>query len=173
MKEIWKDIKGYEGLYQVSNYGRIKSFVGWDGKKYVKREKMLNPYIQKTNTNSTYYRNVVKLKKNKKSKDMKVHRLVAEAFIPNPNDYPIINHKDGNPLNNNVNNLEWCTQKQNVEHAIENELTINKINTIDREDMLEMLNKGLRYEEIAKILNIAVGTVYNYIKQFKIKKYYK
>lgn len=173
MKEIWKDIKGYEGLYQVSNYGRIKSFVGWDGKKYVKREKMLNPYIQKTNTNNTYYRNVVKLMKNKKSKDMKVHRLVAEAFIPNPNNYSIINHKDGNPLNNRVENLEWCTQKHNIEHAIKNELIIHKINTISREDMLEMLNSGKSYNEIAKILGIAQGTVFNYIKKFKIKKYYK
>ena len=103
----------------------------------------------------------------------KVHRLVAEAFIPNPNGYPIINHIDGNPLNNIVENLEWCDQKYNMKHAIENNLKFNQINGIDRNDMLELLNSGRNYDEIAEILKIAKGTVFNYIKKFNIRKYYK
>lgn len=173
MKEIWKDVKDYEGLYQVSNLGRIKSLVGWNGKKYIKREKIINPAIQKTNKNKEYYRNVIGLVKIKKRKMAKVHRLVAEAFIPNPNGYPIINHIDGNPLNNIVENLEWCDQKYNMKHAIENNLKFNQINGIDRNDMLELLNSGRNYDEIAEILNIAKGTVFNYIKKFNIRKYYK
>lgn len=103
MVEIWKDIKNYEGYYQVSNFGRIKSLKCWNGYKYIDKERLLNPYKQETGNN--YYRNVVTLTKNKERKQYKVHRLVAEAFIDNPNNYPVINHKDGNPLNNNVDNL--------------------------------------------------------------------
>ena len=170
MKEVWKDIKGFEGLYQVSNLGRIKSFYGWNGKKYVQREKILNPYKQVAGKN--YYRYVVKLNKYGKLKDMKVHRLVAQAFLPNPNNYPIINHKDGNPLNNKVDNLEWCTQKYNIQHAIFNESIIRTIDTISREAIVEMLNNNYTYDDIANELGIAKGTVFNYIKKFQIKKIY-
>lgn len=112
MNEIWKDINGYEGLYQVSNTGKVKSLVGWNGRKYVPREKILS----KTKTSTGYYK--VELAKCKTKKSFKVHRLVAMAFIPNEESKPHINHKDGNPLNNNVDNLEWCTPKENIEHAI-------------------------------------------------------
>ena len=169
-KEEWKSIKGYEGLYEISNFGRVKSLVGWNGHKYVKREKILAPYKQQTNPN--YSRSVVKLKKNGKGKEFKVHRLVAKAFIPNPKNYKVINHKDGNPLNNKVNNLEWCTQKMNIKHALENELKVNRINTIDRETMVELLNNNFTYDEIAEILGVAKGTVFNYIRKFKIRKIY-
>lgn len=171
MNEEWKDVKGYEGLYQVSNLGRIKSFVGWNGNQYIKREKIMNPYKQRAGKN--YYRSVIKLKKNGIGQDKKVHRLVAEAFIPNPNNLPKINHIDGNPLNNKAENLEWCTQKYNIEHAINNELTIRVIDTIERETMVDLLNYGKTYDEIAEILGIAKGTVFNYIKKFKIKKTYE
>lgn len=170
-KEIWKDIKGYEGLYQVSNLGRIKSLCGWNGKEYIAREKILNPYKQKANKN--YYRSVVKLRNKKESKDMKVHRLVAETFIPNPNKFPIINHKDGNPLNNCVENLEWCNQAYNTKHARENGLIIRVIDTIDRETLVYMLNNNYTYDDIANQLGIAKGTVFNYIKKFKIRKIYE
>lgn len=98
MKRVWKDIPEYEGLYQVSNYGEIRKICG-------KNYKYLKP------TKEEYYR--VSLIKNNKRKTFLVHRLVALAFIPNPNKYLIINHKDENKLNNNVNNLEWCTHKYN------------------------------------------------------------
>ncbi|WP_297712050.1 NUMOD4 domain-containing protein [Clostridium sp.] len=170
-KEEWKSIKGYEGLYEISNFGRVKSLLGWNGRKYIQRERILAPYKQQSN--KYYSRSVVKLTKDNKTKDFKVHRLVAEAFIPNPNNYKVVNHIDGNPLNNNVENLEWCTQKMNIKHAINNELTITRIKTIDRETMVELLNNNFNYDEIAEMLGVAKGTVFNYIRKFKIRKIYE
>lgn len=100
--QIWKDIKDYEGLYQISNDGQVKSLI---------KNKILKPYIHKDG----YL--VVRLYLNKQQKHFFVHRLVAQAFIPNINNLPIINHLDCNPQNNNVENLEWCTQSQNVQYA--------------------------------------------------------
>lgn len=100
--EIWKDIKGYEGLYKVSSKGRILG---------VKRNKEVKPILVK----SGYY--VVNLSKNNKIKQFRVQRLVAIAFLPNPCGYPIINHKDENKTNNNVENLEWCDDKYNIEYS--------------------------------------------------------
>lgn len=170
-KEEWKSIKGYEGLYEISSFGRVKSLLGWNGRKYIQRERILAPYKQQSN--KYYSRSVVKLTKDNKTKDFKVHRLVAEAFIPNPNNYKVVNHIDGNPLNNNVENLEWCTQKMNIKHAINNELTITRIKTIDRETMVELLNNNFNYDEIAEMLGVAKGTVFNYIRKFKIRKIYE
>lgn len=108
MQEIWKDIEGYEGLYQVSNFGRIKSLIHYDVENgYKKKEHIINEWI-----NRGYMS--VSLSKNKKHKNFYIHRLVAIAFIENKNNKPFINHIDYNPLNNHVNNLEWCTQKENV-----------------------------------------------------------
>ena len=112
MAEVWKDVVGYEGLYQVSNIGNVKSLVGWNGHKYVKREKILKPSMT-----STGYRKI-ELTKERQKKSYKIHRLVAKAFIPEVEGKCVVNHKDGNPLNNNVENLEWCTTKENNNHAI-------------------------------------------------------
>ena len=102
MREVWEDIKGFEGLYQISNFGNVKSFY---------KDKILKGRPDKDG----YYR--VCFYKNKKSKEMKIHRLVAQAFIPNPENFPQVNHIDGNKLNNCVSNLEWCTAKYNINHA--------------------------------------------------------
>ena len=169
--EEWKSIKGYEGLYMVSNLGRVKSLCGFNGHEYVKRKKILNPYKQKAGKN--YYRSVVKLSKDGSRKDFKVHRLVADAFIPNPELKSNINHIDGNPLNNRVDNLEWCTQKENIIHAIDTDLSVRVIDTIDRETIVDFLNNGHTYDEIASLLGIAKGTVFNYISKFKIQKIYR
>jgi hypothetical protein len=107
INEIWKDINGYEGYYQVSNLGRIKSLIGWNGHKYIHREKIIK---QLHRTNGYYF---VGLHKNQNTITIDVHRLVALTFIPNPQNYPCVMHKDENLLNNNVNNLEWGTQKEN------------------------------------------------------------
>ena len=110
MEEIWKDVVGYEGLYQVSNLGRVKS-VAYMRKlgnhSYWCSEKILSL----TNGKGGYLR--IKFTKNGLNFFAQVHRLVAEAFIPNPNNYPQINHKDENKQNNVVSNLEWCTAKYN------------------------------------------------------------
>lgn len=113
-KEIWKDIEGYEGLYQVSNLGRVKSLPKQDGFVFL-NTRILKPL----NINN---RKRVVLVKNKKKKNFFIHQLVAKMFISNPNNYFIINHIDGNPSNNNVNNLEWCTYKHNTRHAVKNNL---------------------------------------------------
>lgn len=105
-KEIWKDINNYKGLYQISNKGNVKSRSSW------KNGGLLSP----GNTRQGYKQ--VGLCRNGKVKRVYIHRLVAEAFIPNPNKLPDINHKDGNPSNNALHNLEWCTEKENTEHAI-------------------------------------------------------
>ena len=110
-KEYWKPIKGYEGLYMVSNWGRVKSFDRWvksrNGSVRFCKGRILK---QVTNDRGYLY---VELWKNNKRKQCKVHRLVAEAFISNPYNLPMINHRDENKSNNNVNNLEWCDCKYN------------------------------------------------------------
>lgn len=105
--EVWKDIPGYEGLYQVSNLGRVKSM----GNDKSKKEKLLNS----EKTIWGYLR--VCLYKNNVSRHYSIHKLVASTFIHNPENLPCINHKDCNRTNNNVSNLEWCTQKYNVNYG--------------------------------------------------------
>ena len=114
-QEIWKDIKGYEGKYQVSNYGNVRSLM-YHNAKGIKRISLLKPATD----NRGYFR--CALSKNNILKTYKVHRLVAQAFIPNPNNYPQINHLDGNKKNNNTENLEWCTNSANQIHAYSHNL---------------------------------------------------
>ena len=103
MIEVWKDVKGYEGLYKISNRGRIKGKFG----------KFLS------GSNSHGYLRVL-LYKNSDVKSKSIHRLVAEAFIENTENKPYINHIDGDKTNNVVTNLEWCTQLENIQHCIKN-----------------------------------------------------
>lgn len=116
MSEIWKDIDGYEGHYQISNYGRVKSLARI-------RKYKLNDYakhkerILKLNLTYKGYHSIG-LSKNNKRKTYFVHRLVALAFIPNPENKPEVNHNDGNKTNNNDWNLKWNTGKENVIHSI-------------------------------------------------------
>ena len=106
MEEIWKDIYGYTGIYQVSNLGRVRTL------RKRKNQKVLSLIISKQG----YC--MVDLTKHREVKRIFVHRLVAKAFIPNPYSKPFVNHKDGNKQNNYVDNLEWVTAKENNIHAI-------------------------------------------------------
>lgn len=113
--EIWKDIKGYEGIYQVSNKERIKS-VGYtiscrNGVCMNIHDKILNQVLNEMG----YFR--VFLSKNNKVKTKKVHRLIANAFICNPKHYPVVNHINKIRTDNSIENLEWCTQKHNLRHS--------------------------------------------------------
>lgn len=114
IEEVWKDIKGYEGRYQISNLGNVCSLPrivrNRSGVK-TKPKKLLKPCVY-------HYLRVTLYDEEKKPKYCDIHRLVAKAFLPNPDNLPVINHKDGNRQNNAVTNLEWCTQLHNVWHAI-------------------------------------------------------
>lgn len=108
MEEIWKDIENYEGLYQVSNLGNVKSF---PRNGTIKQERILKQTID----NNGYL--IVGLHKNNKAKKVCVHWLVANAFIPKEKEHKVINHIDGNKLNNKLFNLERCTQSHNVKES--------------------------------------------------------
>lgn len=113
--EVWKDIKDYEGLYKISNYGRVKSVcraIPFINKNGIKSQISFKEKIKSQSDNGHGYCKV-ELSKNNKFTNKYVHILVAEAFIPNPLDLPSINHKDENKQNNYVANLEWCTQLYN------------------------------------------------------------
>ena len=112
MEEIWKDIKDYEGHYQVSNLSRVKSI------------KFGKEIILKQHIRGGYYS--VVLSKNGILKIFKVHRLVAQAFIPNPNNYKEVNHKDENKQNNVISNLEWCDRKYNQNYGTRTERVAEK-----------------------------------------------
>jgi len=98
MSEIWKPIKDYENEYMISNLGRVAK-------------------ILKPNDDGKGYLKIGLSKKGNKYKTPRIHQLIAQAFIPNKNNYSIINHKDGNKRNNNISNLEWCTQQHNIKEA--------------------------------------------------------
>ena len=121
--EIWKDVKGYEGLYQVSDLGNVKSLdrvVNYKGKNQHKEFTTLKTFkgeMKKLTINQHGYYQIVLYKCGKK-KNVLVHRLVAEAFLPNLENKLTVNHIDGNRLNDNVSNLEWATQQEQQDHAI-------------------------------------------------------
>lgn len=143
MNEIWKDVVGYEGIYEVSNKGRVRTHkdkVSWS-KRYKKWRHWKQRYLKDKTPNGRDVR--VTLWKNGKPKDALVHRLVAFAFIPTIKGKKCINHIDGNPKNNNVENLEWCNHLENNRHAFETGLvgTNMKVKLIN--------HLGIEYEFIS------------------------
>jgi hypothetical protein len=158
MEETWKDIVGYENLYQISNYGRIKSLL-WKVEKFLALINHTNGYKQ------------VNLSKDGNIKKGYVHRLVAEAFIPNPENKPEINHIDGDKSNNNVSNLEWVTRKENVKHEFdtglgyvpnlkgENHGSSKLTNSQVIDIYLSYHKDGVRIYELAKKFNIGESAI--------------
>lgn len=156
MKEIWKDIKGYEGLYQISNLGKIKN---------IKRKK-----IRKCNLNDKGYY-VLMLSKYLIKKTYRLHRLIAVNFIKNIFDKPCINHKDGNKLNNNINNLEWCTYSENMKHAYKIRLRFPTPPNGENSSLSRLKNKDIKkirylrikyrkkHKELAKQFNTSFGNI--------------
>lgn len=110
MEEVWKDVLGYEGMYQVSDLGRVRSL-----DRHTTNGRFLKGRLMKQRLNQGYLK--VKLCKNNKHECRSVHRLVAFAFISNPNNYPVINHKNEIKTDNRVMNLEWCTVKYNTNYG--------------------------------------------------------
>jgi hypothetical protein len=168
-KEIWKDIQNFEGLYQISNLGRVKSL-----DRYIELKNGTNRFVKgrvlkpsKHKTKPSYY-NVILSNKGKRY-SMSIHRLVAEHFIPNKDGKPQVNHKDGDKLNNKVNNLEWVTYSENTIHSFSiglskgrkgenhhnNKLTYKEVRCIK-----ELLVEGeLKQSEIANKFKISFRTV--------------
>ncbi|MBR6538078.1 MAG: HNH endonuclease [Lachnospiraceae bacterium] len=113
--EEWRSVKGYEGFYEVSNLGNVRSLARrhrtFDGVKVINGVKGLSP----TDNGNGYL--IISLSKDGMRKKRYIHRLVAEAFINKPKGKKYVNHIDYNRKNNNVNNLEWCTQAENIEHS--------------------------------------------------------
>jgi len=157
MKEIWKDIEGYEGLYQVSNLGRVKSII-------------TNIIMKPSYCKSNYLK--VKLCKNGRQKTIQIHRLVAENFIDNIYNKPQINHIDCNKENNRVDNLEWVTAKENTAHAINNGLFVffavqpkkRKVIQYDKEG--NVLNKYNSMKEAATNCKTTYNNIYYACKDF-------
>lgn len=154
MKEIWKPIKDYEGLYEVSNFGKVKS-IPRNGT--IKETKILKQYIDR------YGYLYVALSKNDSQKKKKVHRLVAEAFIPNPENKPEVNHKWGIKTDNRASELEWATTSENLKHAIENKLRKTR-NVVQYNRDGELIKKWSSSKEASKALNIDDSSIYKCCK---------
>jgi len=172
MVEVWKDIVGYENLYQVSNIGRIKSL---SNRSNHKDEKILKDFVVQG------YK-CINLFKNSIGKMYKVHRLVAQAFISNTENYKEINHIDGNKTNNNVNNLEWCNRSENMKHSYkiglhkaqkgkENKLS-KKINMVDKTNN-KIIKTFDSIREAERYANIKHGNIKKSIKKNQAAGGYK
>lgn len=170
MKEIWKDIEGYEGIYQISNLGRVKSLIRVikrsDGKIKTFKERILKPAL------NTFGYPYVNLSKQGKVKSFVVHRLVVKAFILNIGNKSDVNHINGIKTDNRVVNLEWNTRSENVQHAFDNGLNNNKgskhtNSKLTEKEILEMRNSKLTQTELAKIYNVSQSVISN-IKNRKI-----
>ena len=158
--EVWKPVIGFEDTYCVSNLGRVKRLARID--RYTRSdtgrqvERYVSDNILKVRDNDEYYE--VNLHTLAKNEYRRVHRMVAEAFIPNPNNLPQVNHKDGNKHNNNVDNLEWCTEQENIDHAIVNGLRTDQHGVDRTQKQIKCIETGIIYDSIraaAEALNLS------------------
>lgn len=175
MKEMWRPIEGYEGLYEVSNKGRVKSLerysIRFGHQKELVGEKLMS--LQKSSAGYM----MVHLSNKGKRTTKSVHRLVAQAFIPNPQGLPLINHKDEDPTNNHVENLEWCTQKYNVNYgtARKRARVTHKFNEAKGKTKVDqaLLKTHITKVMLAKELGISRPTLRHWILDPEEKHYKK
>ena len=154
--EIWKPIPGFEQYYEASSFGRVKRKAGWRrgtwGKQFI-QEKILVPH----DCGRGYCQ--VKLCVNGNKSQPSLHRLIAKTFIPNPNNLPQVNHKDGNKLNNRVDNLEWCTCAENSQHRSR---ILNKWVGHPKKP-IRCIDTGMIYESshhASRVLGISQGNIF-------------
>jgi len=172
--EIWKDIKGYESLYQVSNYGRVKR-LGKTVERSYHGNIQYKEKILKIKTTNTYHQ--IGLTKNKTRKHYLLHRIVCIAFIPNPNNKPEVNHINGLKNDNRVENLEWVNASENIKHAFKSGLksqkgqknNASKLNNKQVYD-IKYIKKNFDQRDLAKEYNVSVSLI-NYIINNKIWKH--
>ena len=166
--EVWKDIPGYEGKYQISNKGNVKSLAR--NEKYCKRpETMLKPFV----CGSGYLEIIFKVKQKRQAK--LVHRLVAEAFVSNADGKKEVNHKDGNKLNNDYRNLEWVTPSENINHSyktLQNKGYSRRVECIETQETFDSLKEaadkyGLQLPLIWKCCNGKQVTTGGYHWKYK------
>ena len=150
MEEVWKDIKGFEGKYQISNKGRVKRNIRFNSRNILLPEKILSPYYSKGGY--LYINFEIDGIKTRHA----MHRLIADAFIPNPNNYPIINHINEIKDDNRIENLEWCTYSYNLSygHRVEKVLISRKINN-SKTQQLEVEQRDLNNNLIATFMSIS------------------
>jgi len=172
MKEEWKDIKGFENIYQVSNLGRVRSLdrvvVTKNGHGMKFKGKMLK---FREDRYGYHYLSMY----NKKTFTKKPHRLVAETFIPNPKNYKQVNHIDRVKTNNKIDNLEWCDASHNIQHSMEIGLRVyDKVGedmytstyTEDQvREVINMLNQDKSHSEISQKVGMTKGNIYNIKKR--------
>ena len=165
--EIWKDIENFEGLYQISNLGRVKSANRVvhveDPKNHRKYDKHFPECIKTTNLDTKGYV-MVTLKKNGKTSRYRIHRLVANAFIPNPNNLPQVNHIDENKENNCVDNLEWCTNEYNIKYGTRISRISNKRKGISTHNSIKVKVFSTVYDSLTKAGN-AIGVSGDTVKR--------
>lgn len=166
MREIWKPIANYEGIYEISNLGNIRSLDRviysnrWDKNQFIKG-KNLKPFLA-----ANGYLRIELTDRDGDRKKFPVHRLVASTFIPNPNNYPQINHKDEDKTNNSISNLEWCTAKYNINYGTWINRHQKQIAQYDKNDTLiavynsltDASKKGFSLCQISKCCNGKANT---------------
>jgi hypothetical protein len=113
MTLLKQPIKNYEGIYEIHSSGQV-----WSIKRFDSQNKLWGGRFLKLHDNNSGYKKVILTKKGKQKK-LYIHRLVAQSFIPNPDNLPCVNHKDGNPANNDISNLEWCSYSENIKHSFD------------------------------------------------------
>ena len=169
--EVWKDIDGYIGLYKISNLGNVKALL--KKTKFGNNYKIYPDRIVNTWKDKKGYCYVT-LSDNGIKKNYLVHRLVCQAFLNNLENKPQVNHIDGIKYNNNLINLEWCTSKENINHAIDNKLMnikgiSNYQSKFSEKQIIEIRNNKLSQQKIANIYNVSQSI----ISRIKLLKSYK
>ena len=160
--EVWKDIHDYEGMYQISNFGNVRSIKEKGASKY-------KHYNMKSRIGNHGYKYLVLCDGKGKTKTKTIHRLVAIAFIENPNGFKVVNHIDGIKTNNKTSNLEWCSYTDNNIHAYS--IGIKKSFEISKEELEELYyKKNMTIKHIAEIKNVSFSTLKKWFIKYGVEK---